>query len=293
MNLALVSGTTDGGHQCAARRGPSTGLPTKTEQSDLLQCMYGRNGESPLPILAPSTPGDCFYTAIEAWRLAVRTTSPVIILSDGYLANSSEPWPIPNPDNIEPIIVKHPTAPSNGTGEFLPYERDPETMGRPWAIPGTPGLEHRLGGLGKQPDTGNVSYMPNEHEQMVLDRAEKVARIANFLPEQEVAGPQAGDLLVVSWGSTFGAVRSAVNRLQAKGKTVSHTHLRYLNPFPRNLGAILDRFERILIPEMNMGQLVILLRGKYGGNSFISYPKVQGRPFTIHEIITKIESLLA
>jgi 2-oxoglutarate ferredoxin oxidoreductase subunit alpha len=275
------------------RGGPSTGLPTKTEQSDMLQVMYGRNGESPIPIIAPSSPGDCFYTAIEAFRFAVRTSSPVFILSDGYLANSSEPWPIPDPDRIEPIVVKHPVAPSNGSGEFLPYQRDPETFARPWAIPGTPGLEHRLGGLGKQPDTGNVSYLPHEHEQMVRDRAEKVARLANIIPELEVFGPPEGDLLVVSWGSTFGSVRSAVRRLQKKGKAVSHIHLRHLNPFPRNLEDILGGFGRVLVPEMNMGQLVILLRGRYGGNNFISYPKVQGRPFTIHELTTKIESLLA
>jgi 2-oxoglutarate ferredoxin oxidoreductase subunit alpha len=254
------------------RGGPSTGLPTKTEQSDLLQVMYGRNGESPIPIIAPSSPGDCFYTAIEAFRFAVRTSSPVFILSDGYLANSSEPWPIPDPDRIEPIVVKHPVAPSNGSGEFLPYQRDPETFARPWAIPGTPGLEHRLGGLGKQPDTGNVSYLPHEHEQMVRDRAEKVARLANIIPELEVFGPPEGDLLVVSWGSTFGSVRSAVRRLQKKGKAVSHIHLRHLNPFPRNLEDILGGFGRVLVPEMNMGQLVILLRGRYGGNNFISYP---------------------
>ena len=275
------------------RGGPSTGLPTKTEQSDLLQVMYGRNGETPLPILAPSSPGDCFYTAIEAFRLAVRATTPVFILSDGYLGNSSEPWPIPDPDDIAPIIVEHPAAPSNGSGEFLPYKRDPESFGRAWAIPGTPGLEHRLGGLGKQPDTGNVSYMPEEHEQMVLDRAEKIARLANIIPEQQVAGPQEGDLLILTWGSTFGAVRSAVMRLQAQGKAVSHAHLRYINPLPRNLDNILKGFDRILVPELNMGQLIILLRGQYGGDQFISYPKVQGRPFTIQEVQAKIESLLA
>ncbi|MDX1523674.1 MAG: 2-oxoglutarate ferredoxin oxidoreductase subunit alpha, partial [Anaerolineae bacterium] len=274
------------------RGGPSTGLPTKTEQSDLLQTMYGRNGESPLPVIAPATPGDCFDTAIEAFRIAVRTSSPVFILSDGYLANSSEPWPIPNPDDIEPIVVEHPTAPSNGAGEFLPYKRDPESMGRRWAIPGTPGLEHRLGGLGKQPDTGNVSYLPHEHLQMVLDRAEKVARLAEFLPPQEVFGEQMGDLLVVSWGSTYGAVRSAVQTVRNEGKAVSHAHLRYINPFPRNLDKILANFDRILVPEMNMGQMIVLLRSQYGGNNFISYPKVQGRPFTIHEVKTKIQSLL-
>jgi 2-oxoglutarate ferredoxin oxidoreductase subunit alpha len=274
------------------RGGPSTGLPTKTEQSDLLQVMYGRNGESPLPIIAPMSPGDCFNTAIEAFRLAVRATTPVIILSDGYLGNSSEPWAIPDPDDIEPLVVRHPVAPSNGAGEFQPYKRDPESFGRPWAIPGTPGLEHRLGGLGKQPVTGNVSYLPNEHEQMVKDRAEKVARLANVIPEQSILGPKEGDLLILSWGSTYGAVRSATMRLRAKGKAVSHAHIRHLNPLPRNLGDIIKGFGRILVPELNMGQLVILLRGRYGGDNFISYPKVQGRPFTIYEIQAKIESLL-
>jgi 2-oxoglutarate ferredoxin oxidoreductase subunit alpha len=274
------------------RGGPSTGLPTKTEQSDLLQAMFGRNGESPLPILAPCSPSDCFNTAIEAFRLATRISSPVFILSDGYLGNSSEPWLIPDPDDIEPIVVNHPTASSNGDNGFKPYQRDPETLGRPWAIPGTPGLEHRLGGLAKQPETGNVSYVPYEHEQMVQERAAKVAHLAKVIPEQKVVGPQEGDLVVVSWGSTFGAVRSAVLRLQKQGHTVSHAHIRYINPFPRNLGHILSRFERILVPEMNMGQLIILLRGRYGTHNFIPFSKVQGRPFAIKEIQLKIESLL-
>ena len=275
------------------RGGPSTGLPTKTEQSDLLQVMYGRNGESPLPIIAPFSPSDCFNTAIEAFRMAVRATTPVIILSDGYLGNSAEPWLIPNPDDIEPIIVNHPSAPSNGSDGFEPYKRDPVTFARPWAIPGTPGLEHRLGGLGKQPGTGNVSYLPQEHEQMVRDRAEKVARLADIIPDQQMIGPPEGDLLVVSWGSTYGAVRSAVQRLQRQGRVVSHTHIRYINPAPRNLGDILNRFKRILVPEMNLGQLITLLRSRYyGDHRFIPFSKVQGRPFTIREVVEEIESLL-
>lgn len=278
------------------RGGPSTGLPTKTEQSDLLQAMYGRNGESPIPVLTPSSPADCFDTAIEAFRLAVRISSPVFILSDGYLGNSSEPWLIPNPDDIPPIEVKHPTA-AGGNGassdRFKPYKRDPKTMGRPWAIPGTPGLEHRLGGLAKQPETGNVSYVPDENEQMIHDRAEKVARLADIIPNQYVSGPQEGDLLVVSWGSTYGAVRSAVHRAQKRGLPVSHAHIRHINPFPRDLGDILSRFDRILVPEMNKGQLIILLRGTYGTHNFIPFSKVQGRPFAIKEIELKIESLLA
>lgn len=274
------------------RGGPSTGLPTKPEQSDLLQAMFGRNGESPIPVLAPATPSDCFDIAIEAFRLAVRATTPVFILSDGYLANSAEPWLIPNPDDIEPIPVEHPTASAIDNG-FKPYKRNPETMARPWAIPGVAGLEHRLGGLGKQPETGNVSYVPTEHEQMVRDRAAKVARLAEVLPEQRVVGPSEGDLLVVSWGSTFGAARSAVRQVQAQGKAVSHAHIRYLNPLPRNLNDILQRFERILVPEMNMGQLILLLRGQFGTHNFIPFPKVQGRPFTIKEIRQRITSLLA
>jgi 2-oxoglutarate ferredoxin oxidoreductase subunit alpha len=255
--------------------------------------MFGRNGESPIPIIAPATPSDCFNMGIEAFRLAVRAMSPVFILSDGYLANSAEPWLIPDPDTIEPIVVQHPSTLNNGSTSFLPYKRNPETLGRPWAIPGTPGLEHRIGGLAKQPETGNVSYLPHENERMVHDRAKKVAKLAEAIPEQELFGPQQGDLLIVSWGSTFGAVRSATARMQARGKAVSHAHVRYLNPFPRNLGDIISRFKRILVPEMNMGQLAFLLKGTYcAGQEFISFPKVQGRPFTIGELIEKIESLL-
>ena len=217
------------------RGGPSTGLPTKTEQSDLLQARFGRNGESPIPVLAPATPSDCFDIAIEAFRLAVRATTPVFILSDGYLGNSSQPWLLPNPDDIEPIIVEHPRS-GNGSDGFQPYGRDPETLGRPWAIPGTPGLEHRLGGLAKQPETGNVSYVPSENEQMVEERAVKIARLARVIPEQKLVGPPEGDLLVVSWGSTFGAVRSAVRQMQKQGYIISHAHVRYLNPLPSQSG---------------------------------------------------------
>ncbi|MCB0170921.1 MAG: 2-oxoacid:acceptor oxidoreductase subunit alpha [Anaerolineae bacterium] len=275
------------------RGGPSTGLPTKTEQSDLLQAMFGRNGESPVPVIAPATPGDCFFMAVEAFRMAVRAMTPVFILSDGYLGNSAEPWLIPDPDDIAPIIVKHPSEPANGAAPFEPYKRDPETGARPWAIPGTPGLEHRLGGLGKQPDTGNVSYMPLDHEQMVKDRAEKIAKLADYIPPQTLIGPEEGDLLVVSWGSTLGAVRSAVKRVQGQAYAVSHAHIRYLNPFPRNLDSIVRRFDRILVPEMNLGQLIFLLRGRYGLETpFVPYPKVQGRPFTIREVTEKILSLV-
>lgn len=275
------------------RGGPSTGMPTKTEQSDLLQAMYGRNGESPIPIIAPATPSDCFNIGYEAFRLAARAMTPIFILSDGYIANSAEPWLIPNPDEIEPIVVEHPSAPNNGSDHFKPYHRDLETMARPWAIPGTPGLEHRIGGLSKQPETGNVSYAPLDNEQMILDRAEKVARLAGFIPEQTLVGPSEGDLLVVSWGGTYGVIRSAVLQMQEHGQAVSHAHIRYLNPFPRNLGDMLSRFKRILVPELNLGQLAILLRGEYGLMNVIPMSKVQGRPFTISEITKKIESLLA
>ena len=273
------------------RGGPSTGLPTKTEQADLLQAMFGRNGESPVPILAPSTPADCFHIGIEAFRLAVRTTTPVFILSEGFLANSAEPWKIVNPDDIDPIIVKHPTA-SDANGDFLPYKRNPQTMGRPWAIPGTPELEHRLGGLAKQPETGNVSYDPDENEQMVRERIDKVALLAEVIPEQTVYGPEEGDLLVLSWGGTYGAVRSAVVRLQQSGQSVSHTHLRYINPFPKNLDDIVERFDHVLVPELNFGQLIFLLRARYPDATFSPLSKVQGQPFKISEVAASVKKAL-
>lgn len=275
------------------RGGPSTGLPTKTEQSDLLQAMFGRNGESPIAILAPQSPADCFNIALEACRLAVHGMTPVMILSDGFLANSSEPWLVPNAADIPEIPVYHPAGHSNGNGSgpFLPYRRDPQTLARPWAIPGTPGLEHRIGGLSKAPLTGNVSYAPEHHEQMVTDRAEKIARLADVIPEQEVFGPEEGDLLLVSWGGTFGAVRTAVNRAQQRGRSVAHAHLRYLNPFPRNLRDILSRYKRVVVPELNAGQLAFLLRGRFALN-VQSMPKIHARPFTIGEIGAKIEQIL-
>ena len=277
------------------RGGPSTGLPTKVEQSDLLQAMYGRNGESPMAVLAPNSPSDCFDIAIEACRFAVRTMSPVVILSDGFLANSSEPWMIPNADDIAPIEYSHPQGfagnGENGHEPFLSYKRDPETMARPWAIPGTPGLEHRIGGLSKAPVTGNVSYNPLHHEQMVHDRAEKIARLAEIIPEQEVFGPASGELLLVSWGGTFGAVRSAVAQAQRRGLSVAHAHVRYLNPFPRNLRDILGRYRQVIVPELNGGQLAFLLRGRFALD-IQSHTKVHGRPFTIGEISRKIEQVL-
>jgi 2-oxoglutarate/2-oxoacid ferredoxin oxidoreductase subunit alpha len=271
------------------RGGPSTGLPTKTEQSDLLQAMFGRNGESPLPILAPRSPADCFNVALEAVRLAVHAMSPVLVLSDGFLANSSEPWAIPDAGDIPPLVINHPQATDDGP--FRPYLRDPESLARPWAIPGTPGLEHRLGGLSKAPVHGHVSYVSEDHEQMVRERAEKVARLADVIPEQTVYGRREGELLLVSWGGTYGAVRSAVAQAQARGRSVAHAHLRYLNPFPRNLRDILSRYNRVVVPELNLGQLAFLLRGRFAVN-VLAYPKMHARPFTIGEISDKIEALL-
>ncbi len=266
------------------RAGPSTGMPTKPEQSDLLQALFGRNGESPVPVLAPVSPADCFDVAIEAFRLAVRATCPVFFLSDGYLANSSEPWMIPDPDTIAPIRVEHPTVSEDS---FLPYERDPQTLARRWAIPGTPGLEHRVGGLEKQKDTGNVSYDPENHEYMTRLREDKIQRLQDIIPDQPVFGPRRGEMLVIGWGSTYGAIRTAVEQSQRAGRTVAHAQIRYLNPFPRNLKAILGRYEKILVPEMNRGQLAMLLQGRFARRVH-SFPKVQGRPFSIAEIREKI-----
>ena len=267
------------------RGGPSTGLPTKTEQADLLQAMFGRNGESPLPIVAPATPSDCFEMALEAARLAVRAMTPVFLLSEGFLANSAEPWQAPRAEDIPEISVKHPQGHRNGNGDgpFLPYERDPETLARPWALPGTPGLEHRLGGLSKAPLTGNVSYDPEHNEQMISERAEKVARLAGVIPEQDVFGAAEAELLMLSWGGTFGVVRSAVASAQRAGRSVAHAHLRYLNPFPRNLGDVLKRYRRILVPELNSGQLALLLRGKLGVE-VETYANLSARPLKIAEV---------
>jgi 2-oxoglutarate ferredoxin oxidoreductase subunit alpha len=270
------------------RGGPSTGLPTKTEQADLLQVMFGRNGECPLAIVAPSTPADCFTMAIEACRIAIRHMVPVVFLSDGYLANGAEPWLIPRMEDLPRIPVKFHKDPAT----FKPYLRDPETLARPWAVPGTPGLEHRIGGIEKENITGNVSYDPENHEMMVKLRAEKVARIANDIPPVEVHGdPEGGDLLVIGWGSTYGAIDQAVERVRRRGGKVSSIHLRYLNPFPPNLGDVIDRFEKVLIPEMNLGQLRLLIRSRYLVDA-IGLNKVQGQPFKIKEIERKIEEVL-
>src|SRR2546423_3999932 len=268
------------------RGGPSTGLPAKTEQADLLQAMFGRNGECPVAIVAAATPADCFDMAVEAFRIAVRHMLPVIYLTDGYLGNGAEPWRLPNMDDLPKFGVEF-TTQAEG---FQPYLRTPETLARNWAIPGTPGLEHRIGGLEKADITGNVSYAPENNMHMDLTRAKKVARIADDIPELEIYGEPTGRLLVIGWGSTYGAITSAVEEMQRRGQSVSSIHLRHLNPFPRNLGEILGRFDRVLVPELNMGQLCMLLRAKFLVPA-ISYPKVKGKPFKISELLAKMNEV--
>lgn len=271
------------------RGGPSTGLPTKTEQADLFQAVCGRNGECPVVVVAPCTPADCFDMAIEAVRLSVEYMTPVILLSDGYLANGAEPWRLPDVDKLPRIPVVHPTEP-NRDKQFMPYLRDAR-LARPWAIPGTPSLEHRIGGLEKEDITGNVSYDPLNHEHMVKTRAAKVAGVARRLPPVEVYGSAGGgDILVVGWGSTYGAITTAVDRCRARGIDVSSIHLRYLHPFQPNLGEVLKRFKRVLCPEMNLGQLRALLRAEYLVD-VVGLSKVQGKPFMVREIVSAIESL--
>jgi 2-oxoglutarate ferredoxin oxidoreductase subunit alpha len=269
------------------RAGPSTGLPTKTEQADLLAAMYGRNSESPLPILAAATPSDCFRTVIEAAQIAVKYMTPVVVLSDGYVANSSEPWLIPDVATLPRHEVKHATNPDG----FFPYARDPETGARPWAIPGTPGLEHRIGGLEKEQRTGNVSYSPANHAAMGAQRAEKVARVAQEYPPTEVDGPDRGELLVVGWGGTCGALTAAVEEARADGLDVAHLHLRYLNPFPSDLGDVLRRYRKVLVCELNAGQLWRMLRAEYLVPAE-KLTKVAGQPFKIHEVRERIDQLI-
>ena len=270
------------------RGGPSTGLPTKTEQADLLQALYGRNSEAPIPVLAPSTPGDCFWIAIEATRIAMKYMVPVIILSDGYLANGAEPWKIPDVSELPEIPVRFETNPEN----FRPYRRDPQTLARPWAVPGTPGLEHRIGGLEKQDVTGNVNYEPLNHERMVRLRAEKIAAIVQDVPDAVPAGAESGDLLIVSWGSTSGPITAALKAEKFAKYGIGHVHLRHLNPLPKNLGDLLMRYDKVLVPEMNMGQLVMILRAKYLVDAQ-GYNKIQGKPFKTAELERKIEQILA
>jgi len=269
------------------RAGPSTGMPTKTEQADLLQAMFGRNGESPVAIVAPATPSDCFAMAIEAWRIAIKYRTPVVYLSDGYLGMGSEPWLVPDFNTLpkmEPNFAHDPDT-------FKPYARDPETLARPWAIPGTPDLEHRIGGLEKSDITGNVSYDAANHDRMVHLRAEKIERIANDIPELTVNGDESGGLLVLGWGSTYGVITTAVQRARAKGLRVSAAHLRHLSPLPKNLGDVLRRYDRVLMPEINLGQLRMLVRARYLVDA-IGLNKVSGRPFTIGEVEAKITELV-
>jgi len=269
------------------RGGPSTGLPTKTEQADLLQAVHGRNSEAPLCVIAASTPADCFEAAYEACRLAIKFMTPVICLTDGYLANGAEPWKIPTVEELKDIPVSFAKNPDG----FHPYSRDEKTLARPWAIPGTPGLEHRIGGIEKENITGNISYDPDNHDLMVRLRAEKIERIADDIPLQIVHGSEEGDVLVLGWGGTFGSIRSAVNRAQAKGLAVAHAHLRYVNPFPRNLGEILYKYKKVLIPEINTGQLLKLIRAKYLVPA-VGYDAIKGLPLRSEDIEQKIEDII-
>ncbi len=273
------------------RGGPSTGLPTKTEQSDLLQAYYGRNGECPMPVIASRTPSDCFDAVFEAVRISVQHMTPVIFLSDGYIANGAEPWRFPKSEDLPPIHVKFKQDLEEDEHNFLPYKRD-EKLVRPWAIPGTPGLEHRIGGLEKQNITGNVSYDPENHQLMVNIREKKVENIADYIPLQTLdSGPEKGKVLMLGWGSTYGAIKSAANQLQVEGHAVSHAHLRYLRPFPRNLGEILNSFETILVPEINNGQLIKIIRDKFLVDAK-AYNKVMGVPITKTELVEEIRKYL-
>ncbi|MFM7224610.1 MAG: 2-oxoacid:acceptor oxidoreductase subunit alpha [Actinomycetota bacterium] len=272
------------------RGGPSTGLPTKTEQADLLLAMYGRHGESPLPIVAAQSPADCFHATFEGARIALKYRTPVIVLTDGYLANGAEPWLLPDVDALPDISVPFATEPNHGD-DFWPYLRDPETLARPWAIPGTPGLMHRVGGIEKEDGTGNISYDPANHDKMSRLRAAKIAGIADDIAPVVVEGSPDADLLVCSWGGTWGATTAAVRRVQNRGRSVAHVHLRHLNPFPANLGEVLARYRRVLVPELNLGQLSRLLRAEYLVDA-VSYTKIAGVPFRAAELEAEIMKML-
>jgi 2-oxoglutarate ferredoxin oxidoreductase subunit alpha len=274
------------------RGGPSTGLPTKTEQSDLLQAYYGRNGESPMPVVAAATPSDCFDAVYEAVRISVEHMTPVIFLSDGYIANGAEPWKFPTTESLPPIHVSFKTELGHGEVKFQPYQRD-ENLVRPWVVPGTPGLEHRIGGLEKENITGNISYEAENHQLMVKIRQEKVDKIANNIPEQKIDnGPEKGKLLVLGWGSTYGVIKTAVAELLAEGYSVAHVHLRHLRPFPKNLGDLIENYETVLIPEINNGQLIKIIRDQYFVN-VKGYNKIMGVPITKAELIEAIKKQLA
>ena len=272
------------------RAGPSTGMPTKPEQADLLMVLFGRNSESPVPVLATSTPGDCFETALEACRIALAYRTPVYLLSDAYLANGSEPWLIPDTEALPDLRVEFATK-ANSDGRFLPYVRDPETLARQWALPGTPGLEHRIGGLEKEDVTGNISYDPDNHDHMVRLRAQKVAGIARGIPELDVDDPDGASLLVLGWGGTYGSIAAGVRRVRRDGGNVAQAHLRYLNPFPRNLGDVVNRYEKVLVPEMNLGQLLKLVRAEFLVDA-VGYNRVRGVPFRSSEVADAIGALL-
>jgi 2-oxoglutarate ferredoxin oxidoreductase subunit alpha len=272
------------------RGGPSTGLPTKVEQTDLLQVLFGRSGEAPMPVLAASSPADCFATMLEAWRIATRLMTPVMVLSDVFVANGAEPWRVPEMTELTPIPVRHPEAPDNDDQEFRPYARD-DLLSRPWAVPGTPGLEHRIGGLEKKDGTGAISYDPENHQHMVELRAQKVDNAQLLIPPLEVYGPETGEVLVLSWGGTMGACREAAARAREGGHAVAHAHLRHLHPMPANLGAVLARYRRVLVAELNMGQLAMLIRARFAVD-VAQYNKVQGRPFTVGELLREIHALM-
>jgi 2-oxoglutarate/2-oxoacid ferredoxin oxidoreductase subunit alpha len=271
------------------RAGPSTGMPTKTEQADLLQAVYGRNSESPVPVIAAKSPADCFEAAFESCRIALQHMTPVIFLSDGYIANGSEPWKFPTLNDLPEIKIELAKA-KDDDSKFMPYERD-EKLSRPWAVPGTKGLEHRVGGLEKENITGNISYDPENHEEMVKLREEKVERIANYIPLQEVEGHEKGELLVVGWGGTYGAIKAAVKEMNLKGYKVGHAHLRYLRPFPKNFGEILHQYDKVIVPEINNGQLVKMIRDKFMVPA-IAYNKIQGVPFMKAELASKMKSVI-
>jgi len=273
------------------RGGPSTGLPTKTEQSDLNQALYGRNGEAPMPVIAAATPGDCFYAAYDACRIALKYMTPVMLLSDGYLANGSEPWMIPNVDDLEEIDVTF-VHEKNSDDEFLPYLRNEETLSRPWAIPGTPGLEHRLGGIEKEENTGHVSYDPENHHRMVELRQEKVNRIQQDIAPIKIFGEDHGDMLILSWGGTYGSCRSAVETLQEEGKKVSHAHIRWISPLPKDLGEIIIGFKNVLVPEINLGQFLRLIRAEYLVDAK-GLNLVRGRPISASTIVETVKKTLS
>jgi 2-oxoglutarate ferredoxin oxidoreductase subunit alpha len=272
------------------RGGPSTGMPTKTEQADLLMALFGRHGEAPLPVLAAQSPADCFWSAMEAMKIAVKWMTPVILLTDGYLANGSEPFRIPDPKDLPKVEPRYQTA-TNYDGQYMPYLRDDKLI-RPWAIPGTPGLEHRIGGLEKDSLTGMVSYDGMNHERMVKTRAQKIRNVVEDVPNVEVFGQKAGDLLLVSWGGTFGSVRGAAEELVAKGKKIGHVHLRWLNPLPKNLGEVLRAFKKVLVPEVNDGQLATYLRARYPGVDPLQYNRIHGKPLKISELVAKATETL-